>query len=190
HGNSSPVRWLGLFGIRGDETQREPVVAETQAGGRRAVVEDMALVAAAAPAMVLGPRDGQLVVDPRVQGAFDRGVEAGPARAALVLRRRCEQRCAASRADVNPPSLLVVELAAAGPFGGFLAKHLVHVGRQHLGPFTGAALDALVRVGKRHPGREQFAQVPVLASGVLAHGWLPRCGHWLPMVTPPAGLSG
>src|SRR5690606_12256931 len=50
------IRWL--FGIGGNEAQRQPVVAEAQAGRRRAVVEAMALVAAAAPAMVLGARHG------------------------------------------------------------------------------------------------------------------------------------
>src|SRR5690606_19902255 len=68
------IRWL--FGIGGDEPQGEPVVAEAQAGRRGAVVEDMPLVAAAAPAMVLGAGHCQLVVDTGVDRAFDRGVEA------------------------------------------------------------------------------------------------------------------
>src|SRR5690606_34070243 len=104
------IRWL--FGIGGNEAQRQPVVAEAQAGRRRAVVEDMALVAAAAPAMVLGARHGQLVVDPGIDRALDRGIEARPARTALVLRGRGEERRATTGAHEQAASLLVVELAA------------------------------------------------------------------------------
>src|SRR5690606_37978586 len=147
------------------------------------------LVAAAAPAMVLGARHGQLVVDPGIDRALDRGIEARPARTALVLRGRGEERRATTGAHEQAASLLVGELAASGPPGRCLAKHPVGVGRKHLGPFLRASLDALVRVGKRRALRHEFAEVPGLVSSVVAHGCLATSGA-IAMVTPTRALSG
>src|SRR4030095_15655176 len=74
------------------ELQRDAVVAVTQAGGFRAVVEHVSLVAAAARAVVLVARNEELVIGFRFGLALEAIVEARPAGPAVVLGARFEQR--------------------------------------------------------------------------------------------------
>src|SRR5690349_19732859 len=119
------ARARSAAGLCGDELQREAVVAVALAGRRRAVVEDVALVAAAARAVVLGARQEHLVVDLERDRARQRFPEARPAGAAFELGRRREQRQLAAGAHEAAVALLVVERARAGDLGAFEAKDLV-----------------------------------------------------------------
>src|SRR5919108_791126 len=74
-------------------------------------------------------------------GAGQRPEEAGPARAALVLGARLEQRMAAGRAAVFAGALLVVERAGAGAFGAMLAQHAELLGREQAAPLGVGFLD-------------------------------------------------
>src|SRR3989442_15379243 len=59
----TPPTLRGLrFAVLRDEFQRDAVVAVAMAGRRRAVVEEMAMVAAAADAVVLDSRVDQVIV--------------------------------------------------------------------------------------------------------------------------------
>src|SRR6185369_17119524 len=84
-----PSPWPRNCGLRlpvlRDELQRHAVVAIALAGGLRAVIEQVAVVAAAARAVVLGARIDDLVVRGGLEGARDGDEERGPAGAALVL---------------------------------------------------------------------------------------------------------
>ena len=119
---AAPARAAGRFrqaatrpnGLGRDELQRDAVVAVALAGRLRAVVEDVALVAAAARAVVLGARNEHLEVGLGRHARPDGGVEARPAGAALELRLRREQRQVAAGADEAALALLVVERADAG----------------------------------------------------------------------------
>src|SRR5450755_2281727 len=95
--------------LGGNELQRDAVVAVALAGRRRAVVEDVALVAAAAHAVVLGARDDHLDVGLGDDRARQRGVEARPAGAALELGLRGEERKVAAGADEAAVAMLGVE---------------------------------------------------------------------------------
>src|SRR5437879_5675071 len=98
-------RWLvavrgssGGLAALGDEAERDAVVAVALPGRLGAVIEDVAVVAAAAAAVVLGARHPDLDIGRGAQPAGDRGEEAWPAGAAVKLHRRGEQRQAAPRA--------------------------------------------------------------------------------------------
>src|SRR5689334_21133865 len=70
-------------GSRRCELQRDPVHAVSLAGGRRAVVEHVAEMAAAAAAMHLGARQDQGVIVRCAHRILDRRVEARPPGAAV-----------------------------------------------------------------------------------------------------------
>src|SRR5687767_11558815 len=115
--STSPGRpWPKTSGFRvlRDEPERDTVVAPALVGGRRAVIEDVAVVAAAALAVVLLPRVDQEEVLLGVEHARDGGEEARPAGARLVLHLGGEQRQPAAGAGVDPRPLLGVERARAG----------------------------------------------------------------------------
>src|SRR5512141_3247714 len=95
----------------GDELQRHAIVAVAQSRRLGAVVEDVPLMAAAPCAMVLVARHDELVVDPGLDRAFERGPEAGPAGAAVVFGARFEQWQLAPGAHENAFALLLVERA-------------------------------------------------------------------------------
>src|SRR4051794_12063992 len=77
---------------RRHELERHAVVAIALAGRLRAVVEDVALVALAARAMVFGARHDQQEVGLLLEVAGNVVVEARPAGAALELGLRPEER--------------------------------------------------------------------------------------------------
>src|SRR5699024_5564931 len=94
------VMFMSVFG--GLETERNPVVAVTQAGRSRAIGEQMPLMGTTVGTVVLHPAHPVTVVFTGSELAGDRVEEAGPAGAALELRASVEQRfatcCAAEHA--------------------------------------------------------------------------------------------
>ena len=74
-----------MSGVLGFESQRNPVVAVALPGGARTVVEDVALVTAAALAVVFRAGHDQLEVDAGANGIGQGFPEAGPTGAAVVL---------------------------------------------------------------------------------------------------------
>src|SRR6266852_6176526 len=95
------------------EIHRDAVDAVAQVRRRRAVVEYVAEMAAAAAAMHLGARHAVAAIDRGLDRARLRIVEARPAGAALEFALRDEQRLAAARAGKRARALLVIERAAA-----------------------------------------------------------------------------
>src|SRR4051794_3562135 len=109
---------------------------------RRAVLEHVAEMAAAAAAMDLGADHAVAAVGRGFDRARNRIVEARPAGAALELLLGCEQLLPAPRAGKRAGALLVVQRAGAGPLGAVAAKNIVLLGGEQLAPL-------LVTVGDR-----------------------------------------
>src|SRR5271165_2380267 len=86
--------------------------------------------------MHLRARHAPASVDRRLDRALHRRVEARPAGAALEFGLALEQRLAAAGAGEYAGTLLVVESAAARPFGAVLAHHGILLGGQQ-GPPLG-----------------------------------------------------
>src|SRR6185369_1931168 len=105
----------------GLEHQREAVDAVAQAGGFRAVVEDVAEMAAAAAAMHLGAQHAEGAVLGLADRVVERLVKTRPAGAALELGVGGEQRQVAAGAGEGALAMLFQERAGAGPFGAVLA---------------------------------------------------------------------
>src|SRR5687767_2177913 len=82
---------LSLAAVLGNELERRAVVAPALVGRRRAVVEDVAVVPAAALAVVLGARIDQIEVLLLVEHPGDGGEERRPARARFVLHLGSEK---------------------------------------------------------------------------------------------------
>jgi len=102
--------WIQLQGRRVD--------AVAQAGGPRAVVEDVAQVAAAGRAHDLGPAHEERAVGLGVHRLGGRRlVERGPPGAGLELRVRVEQLRPAPRTPVRAGPMLVPQLPAERPLG-------------------------------------------------------------------------
>src|SRR5262245_14895150 len=117
------------------------VDAIAQVGGRRAVLEHVAEMAAAAAAMHLGAHHPEALVRCGLGRARHRIVEARPASAALELGLRHEQGLIASGADEGTGALFVIERAAAGSFGAVLAHDVVLLGREQAAPLGVGAGD-------------------------------------------------
>src|SRR5215510_6135415 len=98
----------------GQEFQGNAVDAVAQSRGRRSVLEDMAQMSAAAPAVHLGAWQQQQAVDGGADGVRQRPIEARPAGLAVVFGLRGEHRKITTRADKRALALLVVERARAG----------------------------------------------------------------------------
>lgn len=126
------------------------------AGRRRAVVEHMAEMAAAAAAVHLGARQEQLVVGPGADRVRQRLVEARPAGAAVELgRRRIEVEIAAG-AGVDTRTLLVQQVAGEGPFGRLAAENGIGGLAQPLAPFLVAERELeFLRLGRIAAPSEQ-----------------------------------
>jgi hypothetical protein len=92
----------------------------TLAGGRRAVIEDVAEMAAAAAAMLFGARIDQLEIGPVGDGIRQRLVKTRPAGAAVEFGLGRIERQVAGRAVKDAGALLVVERAGERPFGASL----------------------------------------------------------------------
>src|SRR5580700_3703109 len=128
-----------LESLRRLKVHRHAVDAVAQMRGRRAVLEDMAEMAAAAAAMHLGADHPVALVHRRLGRALDRIVEARPAGAAFEFLVGHEQRLGAARADERAGALLVVERATAGRLGPMRAHYPVLLRGEELVPlFVGA----------------------------------------------------
>ena len=132
--------------LLGDELQRDAVHAVAQAGRLGAVVEHVAQMPAAAPAVHLGARHEEALVDGRADGVVERLVEARPAGAAVELGGRGEEREVAAGAVVHAHAVLLVERAREGALGAVLAQHVVLLRGQELLPLL-VGLGDLERLG-------------------------------------------
>src|SRR5262245_65983085 len=103
------VRWHELHG--------DAVHAVALAGTERAVVEHVAEMAAATPAMHLGAQHEQRAVVRRADRIGERRVKARPAGAALKLGVGGEQRKLAGGTDESALALLGIERAGIRPLG-------------------------------------------------------------------------
>src|SRR5712692_6627346 len=134
------------------ELERGPVHAVAEARRLRAVVEDVAEVTTAAPAVHLGANHAEAPVPGGADTVIDRRPEAGPPRAAVELGFRREERQVAARAVEGAATVFLVERARAGVLGPVLAEHSVLLGRQRRPPLRLDLddLEGLVRVRFRH----------------------------------------
>src|SRR6185312_5904120 len=112
------------------EGQRQAVDAVPLAGGWRAVVEDMAEMSAAAPAMDLRADLQQRTVFVLADGVRQRFPEAWPARAGIEFRLRGIKGKIAAGAMEDTDSMLVEKRAGEGRLGALLPQDIVLVGRQ------------------------------------------------------------
>src|SRR5436309_9675254 len=119
----------------GYESQRHAVVAVAQACRLGPIVEDVAVMPAAAHAVVFGALHEELAVGRGPEYAGYRGEKTRPSGAAVEFHRRGEERQAATCADEHPRALFAVERARSGPLGTFVAQHVVGRGQQSFLPF-------------------------------------------------------
>src|SRR5688572_20169899 len=152
---ASSLRMDRSSAARRREAQGGAVHAPALAGRRRAVVEHVAEMPAAAPAMSLGAGHEQGVVGPGADCAGDRPDEARPAGAAVKLVLRAEDRETAAGAEEMAAAMLLVERAAAGALGALLAQHPELLGAQPAAPLLRRQID-LERLRRRlGPAAEQ-----------------------------------
>ena len=107
----------------GYKGQRNAVVAVALAGGPWAVVEDVALVPTAAPAVVFAARHDQFEIQLGDHGIAQGLPEAGPAGAAVELGLGAEQGQPAAGADEGAAAMLLVERAGERALRAFTAQH-------------------------------------------------------------------
>src|SRR5687768_8042250 len=96
-----------IAGSRRPELESQPVHAEALAGRFRAVVEDVAEMAAAAPAMNLGPDHEKRAVGPGPNRVGERRGEARPAGAAVIFGGRAVDRQIAAGAQEGAAAMLL-----------------------------------------------------------------------------------
>src|ERR1700676_3557435 len=111
---------LQASGRRGSRRMKyhcKAVHAVAQAGRLRAIVEDVAEMAAAAAAVNFGPQHAKSAVFGFADGILERLVTARPAGAALELRLRREQPQVGSGAGENALAFLFQQGAPAGTRG-------------------------------------------------------------------------
>src|SRR4051812_27760762 len=121
------------------EDQPETVDAVARSGRLRTVVEDVAEVAAAAPAMHLGAEHAVGPVLGLADIALDRLVEARPSGAALELGVGGEQRQVAAGAGEDALAVFLEQRAGARSLGAFLAQNFILL-RRELGAPLGVGL--------------------------------------------------
>lgn len=117
------------------EAQRHTVIAVTQSGRFRPVLENMAMMPAAARAMVFRARHEQFAVCFGLEGVVDTRKKTWPTGTAIKLHIRREQRLTASGANECSPAVLVVERTGEAALCAFLPQHLVLLPGQLLTPF-------------------------------------------------------
>src|SRR5258706_2826249 len=128
--SEAALSWLLALGLK---TQGTAVRAIAQARRSRAVIEDMAQMAAASGAIKFSAHHTVAAVGggrhrPRL------GVpEAGPAGAAVELGAGVEQFGAASGAFKLSRALFIIQRAGAGAFGAAFAQHAVLFGGELAG---------------------------------------------------------
>src|SRR5262245_47278698 len=97
------------------EDQRDTVHAVTPAGRLRAIVEDVAEMAAAAAAVHLGPRHAEGAVGVGADGIVERLVEARPTGAALELGLGGKQRQVTAGAGEGTLAVLLEQRTGPRP---------------------------------------------------------------------------
>src|SRR6202035_3939444 len=117
------------------EHQRETIHAIAQARRLRAVVEDVAEMAAAAAAMYFGAQHAEGAVLGLADRVLQRLIEARPAGAAFELGVRGEQRQVAAGASEHALAMFLQQRAGTGAFGALLAQDLILLRRQLRAPF-------------------------------------------------------
>src|SRR5579884_757417 len=125
------------------ELQRCGVDAVAQARRRRAILEDVAEVAAAGPAEHLGAPHTVADVGLGVHPLSNRNPEARPARPRVELLVRAEQRLAAAGAAVGALVLGVGVLAGERSLRALLAQHVVLLRRELRPPLRVRLLHSL-----------------------------------------------
>src|SRR5580692_9585468 len=118
-----------------NEPQRHAVVAVTQSGRLRAVIEDVSLVAPTANAMVFGAGNDQLEVLLGGEAAGNQGKKARPSGAAVVFHLRAKQWQRAAGADENAGALFSVERTRERMLRALLTQDVVLHRRQDFLPF-------------------------------------------------------
>ena len=114
------------------------------AGGRRAVGEDVALVAPAAGAVTLDADHAVAAVDlGRDAALLDGAREGGPTRARVELVAGVVERVAAAGAGVGAFPVLVPEVPGEGALGAFLAEDLELLLGEEGAPLGLAELEAV-----------------------------------------------
>src|SRR3954454_20479493 len=137
----------------GTKHQREPVDAVAQTRRLRAVVEEVAEMAAATAAMHLGAQHAEGAVLGLADGVVERLVKTRPAGAALEFGVGGKQRQVAAGAGENPLAMLLHQRAGARPLGAVLAQDVVLHRGQLRPPFGVGLLDLefLRGLGRRRP---------------------------------------
>src|SRR5688572_23401234 len=140
-----------MSGSSWNEAERHRVHAVAQAGGSRAVVENMAeMRGATCAADFLPARAGGLALALDQVMARDGLPEARPAGAGVVLGLGVVQRGIAADAAIEPRPRLPVVRPRKRPFGARLARHRIRRRRQLAAPFA-------VGLDHRFDGREALA---------------------------------
>ncbi len=134
--------------------QRKTVHAVAKSGRFRAVVEDVAEMAAAAAAMHLGAHHAEGAVRGRADRIVQRLPEARPAGAALILGLGREQRQVAAGAGEGALAVLLEQRARSRPLGALVAQDLVLLRRQLRAPFGVGLLDLEFLGGLRRRGAQ------------------------------------
>ena len=104
--------------------QGDTVVAVALAGGPGSVIEDMALMAAATPAVIFSAGNQQPKVLAGRDGVGQGLPKTGPAGAAVEFGCGGKQRQLAAAAQILTGALLLVEGTAEGSLSAMLAQHL------------------------------------------------------------------
>src|SRR5204862_168945 len=128
----------------------------------RPIVEDMAEMATAPATMHLDPLHHQRSVAMHTDDLRQRRPEARPARAAIELGLRREERLRAPLAGKDAAAMLAVERAAIGPFSALTAQDVIGRRPQFLPPCGIAHRNgkALRRLGLMATGGQPDADSP------------------------------
>lgn len=119
-----------------DEFQRQAVIAVAPAGWFGAVIKNVALMAAATGAVVLGARIEETGILAGLYMIGDDAEEAGPASAAIVFHRRGEEWQLTGGTGECALAFFEVERATLGGFGPLFAEDVVLLRRQQLAPLV------------------------------------------------------
>lgn len=103
--------------------QCHAIITIAQTRRCRAVIEDVAVVAAAAGAVIFRSGHPKLIVFLEAERAFAIVPEAWPAGAAIIFGRAIENRQIAAGAMENALALFIVQRRGEGALSGFLAQH-------------------------------------------------------------------
>jgi len=131
------------------EVHGDAVDAIAEAGGRWAVFEDMAQMAAALAAMCLDTDHAEAAIDRGCNRAGERVVKAWPAGAAVELGAGDEEFLAAAGAGKAAPAVFVIEGAGAGAFGAVAAQDVILFRSQQSPPLGIGMGHREFRVGNR-----------------------------------------